>query len=43
MSEPEVVNPGNWPTPYDENQAAPLRAALRHILAACIEFATAAG
>ena len=43
MDDPEDVNPGNWPTPYDEKHAASLRAALQRILTACIEFAQAAG
>ena len=43
MTEPAEVNSGNWPTPYDEQQAAPLRAVLERILAACMEFARAAG
>jgi formiminoglutamase len=43
MREPDSVNPGNWPTPYDETYAAPMRAALAKILAACVEFAKAAG
>lgn len=40
MSEPEDVNPGNWPTQYDEKTAAPMRVVLGRILTACIEFAT---
>ena len=43
MREPDSVNSGNWPTPYDEAFAAPMRAALEKILAACVEFANAAG
>jgi N-formylglutamate deformylase len=43
MSEPDEVHPGNWPTPYDESVAAPLRVVLERILTACIEFATAGG
>ena len=43
MHEPETVNQANWPTPYDEKHAAPLREALEHILEACIELAKAAG
>jgi N-formylglutamate deformylase len=33
------LSPGNWPCPYDEAFAAPLRAVLERVLAACIEFA----
>jgi len=43
MREPAEVNPGNWPTPYEEEYAAPLRAVLQRILTACVEFAKAAG
>lgn len=43
MDDPEDVNPGNWPTPYDEKHAAPMRTALQRILTTCIEFAQAAG
>lgn len=39
MREPDEVNPGNWPTPYEEGVAAPMRAVLERILRACIEFA----
>lgn len=42
MSEPGDVNPGNWPTPYDEELAAPLRVVLERILTACVEFGTTA-
>jgi len=40
MTEPDHVNPGNWPTPYDAVKAEPLRVVLERILTACIEFAT---
>jgi formiminoglutamase len=40
MREPADVNPGNWPTPYDEGIAAPMRVVLERILTDCIEFAT---
>jgi N-formylglutamate deformylase len=43
MREPDSVNADNWPTPYDEAFAAPMRAALERILAACLEFAKTAG
>jgi N-formylglutamate deformylase len=42
MDEPETaVTTDNWPTPYDRARAAPLRAALRAVLEACIAFARA--
>ena len=41
MHEPDEVNPGNWPTPYDEEVAAPMRVVLERILTDCVEFATA--
>jgi formiminoglutamase len=40
MTEPDAVNPGNWPTAYDAAKAEPLRVVLERILTACIEFAT---
>jgi N-formylglutamate deformylase len=40
MREPDQVDPGNWPTPYDEVFAEPMRVVLERILTACIEFAT---
>jgi N-formylglutamate deformylase len=43
MREPESVNADNWPTPYDEAFAAPMRAVLERVLAACLDFAQAAG
>jgi formiminoglutamase len=39
MREPDTVNTENWPTPYDEAFAAPMRTALEGILAACVAFA----
>ena len=42
MDDPEDVNPGNWPTPYDDKRAASMRTALQRILTGCIEFAHAA-
>ena len=42
MREPAEVNPDNWPTPYEEKYAAPLRAVLQRILTACVEFAQTA-
>ncbi|HVW70473.1 MAG TPA: N-formylglutamate deformylase [Steroidobacteraceae bacterium] len=41
MREPDAVDPGNWPTPYDAAFAAPLRSVLERILTACLEFAGA--
>ena len=43
MREPDSVNADNWPTPYDEVFAAPMRAVLQKVLVACLEFAKAAG
>ena len=43
MREPEKVGSDNWPAPYEENHAAPMRAVLHRILTACVEFAKAAG
>jgi len=36
-----AVTSDNWPAPYDPAHAAPLRAALRQVLEACITFARA--
>jgi formiminoglutamase len=41
MHEPETADETNWPTPYDEAYAAPMRDVLQKILNACIEFAGA--
>jgi len=41
MREPGDVTPANWPTSYEPAVAAPMRAALERILAACVEFAVA--
>ncbi|WP_262299606.1 N-formylglutamate deformylase [Microvirga sesbaniae] len=39
MKEPlGPVTDGEWPTPYDEDHAAPMRAALTRILQACLTF-----
>jgi formiminoglutamase len=38
MDEPAAPSPDNWPSPYDDNRATPLRAALERILKACIDF-----
>jgi N-formylglutamate deformylase len=40
MDEPRDVSPDNWPTPYSEERAAPMRAALEQILQACLTFAS---
>ena len=40
MKEPlGPVAEGEWPTPYDEDYAAPMRAALTLILQTCLTFA----
>jgi len=39
MDEPETVTPDNWPSPYDSERAAPLRATVEQCLAACLAFA----
>lgn len=40
MREPlKAVGQGEWPTPYDEEFARPMRTVLTHILEACIRFA----
>src|SRR5262249_44436560 len=36
------VDVANWPCPFDEAFAAPMRAVLQQILTACIDFAAAA-
>jgi N-formylglutamate deformylase len=36
---PGPVNEADWPSPYDEQTAARMRATLEKILNACIEFA----
>jgi len=41
MHEPlKAVMQGEWPTPYEDSVAAPMRAALTRVLEACIRFAT---
>lgn len=37
--EPGPVHEAEWPTPYDPAYAAPMRAALKDILTACLDFA----
>jgi len=40
MREPGVnVSEADWPAPYDEQFAAPMRATLRRVLGSCIDFA----
>lgn len=40
MDEPADVSPDNWPTPYDDQRASDMRAALKQILQACLIFAS---
>jgi formiminoglutamase len=41
MDEPDApLAEGNWPPPYSEQRAAPVRAVLRDVLQRCIDFAT---
>jgi formiminoglutamase len=43
MREPlKTVTQGEWPTPYEEAVAEPMRAALMRVLEACLKFAVAA-
>jgi N-formylglutamate deformylase len=37
------VTTANWPTPYDDVRAAPMRAVLADVLKSCITFASTAG
>ncbi|MGL5362339.1 MAG: N-formylglutamate deformylase [Bosea sp. (in: a-proteobacteria)] len=37
---PGPVSEADWPTPFDEAYAAPMRATLSNILTACLEFAS---
>jgi formiminoglutamase len=39
MDEPAAPSADNWPTPYDDMRAAPLRGLLTRLLEACIAFA----
>ena len=39
MRDPATPDEANWPTPYDPDFAAPMRAALVDILQACLDFA----
>jgi formiminoglutamase len=36
------VDEANWPSPWDEAVAAPMRTVLQQVLGACLEFASAA-
>ncbi|MDQ7758532.1 N-formylglutamate deformylase [Xanthomonas sontii] len=38
MHEPDTVDPGNWPSPWQPEYAAPLRAVLQQVLQACLYF-----
>lgn len=39
IDEPDTPTPDNWPTPWNPERAAPLRAVLREVLGACLDFA----
>lgn len=39
MEDPKKISEKNWPAPYDESRAAPMRAVLQAILEGCIKFA----
>ncbi|RXR07504.1 N-formylglutamate deformylase [Pseudoxanthomonas composti] len=39
MHEPDTVNQSNWPSPWQPDYAAPLRALLQQVLQACLDFA----
>lgn len=41
LAEPDEMTPASWPTPFSDEVAAPMRAALADILKACIAFARA--
>jgi formiminoglutamase len=41
IDEPELFDDAHWPTPFDYDRAAPMRAALTQILQACLAFAGA--
>jgi len=44
MDDPDgAVGADNWPSPYDPDRAAPMRAVLTEILQACLDFAGANG
>ena len=39
MDEPDAPSEANWPTPYSDARVADLRAVLKNVLAACMNFA----
>jgi N-formylglutamate deformylase len=39
MREPDSVSPDNWPSPFESDVAAPLRAVLEAVLVRCLQFA----
>lgn len=39
MREPDILTPENWPMPWQPVHAVVLRAVLRHVLLACLQFA----
>lgn len=41
MAEPDELTPANWPSPYDENIARPLRKILQRILESALEWSKA--
>lgn len=41
MAEPDELTPANWPSPYDENFARPLRKILQRILESALEWSKA--
>jgi len=41
MAEPDALTPDNWPSPYDENSARPLRKILHRILESALEWSNA--
>jgi formiminoglutamase len=40
MREPLTVVQGEWPTPYEDSVAAPMRAVLTRVLQGCLQFAS---
>lgn len=38
MHEPDTVDPSNWPSPWQPEYAAPLRAVLQQVLQSCLDF-----
>jgi N-formylglutamate deformylase len=39
LPEPDALDEGSWPPPYDPDYAAPMTQTLRAVLTACLEFA----